>query len=60
MSSLRKYYSGVGFSMVQPLASSSALREAVLVAVDDGLSVPGEIVRAAIYDCIERSYQGDR
>jgi hypothetical protein len=46
--------------MVQPLASSSALREAVLVAVDDGLSVPGEIVRAAIYDCIERSYQGDR
>jgi hypothetical protein len=57
MSSLGKYY--LGFSMVQPLASSSALSEAVLVAVDDGLSVPGEIVRAAIYDRIERSYQGD-
>jgi hypothetical protein len=31
--------------------------EALLQAVDDGLSVPGEIVSAAIYERIERSYQ---
>jgi hypothetical protein len=28
----------------------------LLQAVDDGLSVPGEIVKAAIYDRIEKSY----
>jgi hypothetical protein len=33
------------------------IREVVLQAVDDGLSVPGEIVRAAIYERIERSYR---
>lgn len=31
--------------------------ETVLQAVDDGLLVPGEIVRQAIYERIERSYQ---
>jgi len=29
----------------------------LLHAIDDGLAVPGEIVRTAIYDRIERSYQ---
>lgn len=33
------------------------LDKILLEAVDEGLLVPGEIVRAAIYDRIERSYQ---
>ena len=32
-------------------------RETLLHAIDDGLGVPGEIVRTAIYERIERSYQ---
>ncbi len=39
------------------MAQPAQLREALLRAVDDGLLVPGEIVRAAIYERIERSYQ---
>jgi len=33
------------------------LEKILLEAVDEGLLVPGEIVRAAIYERIERSYQ---
>jgi hypothetical protein len=33
------------------------LGEALLEAVDHGLMVPGEIVRTAIYERLERSYQ---
>ena len=40
-----------------PSMSPSRQREALLEAVDQGLAVPGEIVRAAIYERIERSYQ---
>jgi hypothetical protein len=40
-----------------PMAQSAELREALLRAVDDGLLVPGEIVRAAIYERAERSYE---
>ena len=40
-----------------PSMSPSRQREALLEAVDQGLLVPGEIVRAAIYERIERSYQ---
>jgi len=39
------------------MVESSGLKEALLHAIDDGLAVPGEIVRTAIYDRIERSYQ---
>ena len=39
------------------MIESSGLKEALLHAIDDGLAVPGEIVRDAIYDRIERSYQ---
>jgi len=39
------------------MTESSGLKEALLHAIDDGLAVPGEIVRTAIYDRIERSYQ---
>jgi len=39
------------------MTGSSGLKEALLHAIDDGLAVPGEIVRTAIYDRIERSYQ---
>ncbi len=35
----------------------SELRSGLLEAVDEGLLVPGEIVRKAIYERIERSYQ---
>jgi hypothetical protein len=38
------------------LAQRASLGEALLEAVDYGLVVPGEIVRAAIYDRIEKSY----
>ena len=33
------------------------LEKILLEAVDEGLLVPGEIVRAAIYERLERSYQ---
>ena len=39
------------------MGGSVAFREVLLQAIDDGLLVPGEIVRAAIYDRVERSYQ---
>ncbi|MGB9024301.1 MAG: hypothetical protein WCC94_12830 [Candidatus Bathyarchaeia archaeon] len=39
------------------MIESSGLKEVLLHAIDDGLAVPGEIVRTAIYDRIERSYQ---
>ena len=35
----------------------ASLEKILLEAVDEGLLVPGEIVRAAIYERIERSYQ---
>ena len=38
------------------MARRAELDEALLEAVDHGLQVPGEIVRAAIYDRIEKSY----
>jgi hypothetical protein len=39
------------------LASSVELEETLLQAVDEAPLVPGEIVRTAIYERIERSYQ---
>jgi len=42
------------------LASSVELEETLLQAVDEALLVPGEIVRTAIYERIERSYQVKR
>jgi hypothetical protein len=36
------------------------LVKVLLEAVDEGLLVPGEIVRAAIYERLERSYQVER
>jgi len=42
------------------MPQSAELNDALLQAVDDGLLVPGEIVRAAIYERIERSYQVTR
>jgi len=39
------------------LASSVELEETLLQAVDEALLIPGEIVRTAIYERIERSYQ---
>jgi hypothetical protein len=39
------------------MGGSTAFREVLLQAIDDALLVPGEIVRAAIYDRVERSYQ---
>jgi hypothetical protein len=39
------------------MGGSVAFREVLLQAIDDGLLVPDEIVRAAIYDRVERSYQ---
>lgn len=38
------------------MTRSAELTDALLRAVDQGLLVPGEIVRAAIYEGIERSY----
>jgi hypothetical protein len=39
------------------MGGSFAFRDVLLQSIDDGLLVPGEIVRAAIYDRVERSYQ---
>jgi hypothetical protein len=43
---------GGGYSMVKPVQ----LDEALLEAVDFGLAVPGEIVRATIYERLETVY----
>lgn len=42
------------------MASSVELEETLLQAVDEALLVPREIVRTAIYERIERSYQVKR
>jgi hypothetical protein len=39
------------------MAQPANLEKILLEAVDEGLLVPGEIVRAAIYERLERSYQ---
>jgi len=39
------------------MASSAAFREVLLQAIDDALLVPGELVRAAIYSRVEKSYR---
>jgi hypothetical protein len=39
------------------LPKRAELREVLVEAVDQGLMVPGEIVRTAIYERLERSYQ---
>jgi len=39
------------------MAEPAEVREVLLQAIDQGLAIPGEIVRAAIYERIERSYQ---
>jgi adenylate kinase family enzyme len=39
------------------MGGSAAFQEVLLQAIDDGLLVPGEIVRAAIHDRVERSCQ---
>lgn len=39
------------------MASSVELEETLLQAVDEALLIPGEVVRTAIYERIERSYQ---
>jgi len=39
------------------MAEPTEVGEVLLQAVDEGLSVPGEIVRVAIYQRIERSYR---
>jgi len=47
----------VAFEPAHGLASSVELEETLLQAVDEALLVPGEIVRTAIYERLERSYQ---
>jgi len=42
------------------MSGSAAFREILLQAIDDALLVPGEIVRAAIYDRIEKNCQISR
>lgn len=39
------------------MVDSAAFRDVLLQSIDDALLVPGEIVRGAIYDRVERSYQ---
>jgi len=39
------------------MAEPAEVGEVVLQAVDDGLLIPGEIVRTAIYQRLERTYQ---
>jgi hypothetical protein len=39
------------------MAEPAEVGEVLLQAVDEGLSVPGEIVRTAIYQRLERSYR---
>jgi hypothetical protein len=41
---------------VSPMGQPSDLGKVLLEAVDEGFLVPGEIVRAAIYERLERSY----
>ena len=45
------------FEPAYGLVSSAELEETLLQAVDEALLVPGEIVRTAIFERIERSYQ---
>ena len=42
------------------MAEPTEVSRVLLEAVDEGLLVPGEIVRAAIYERLERSYQVKR
>ena len=42
------------------MGQPSDLGKVLVEAVDEGLLVPGEIVRAAIYERLERSYQVKR
>ena len=42
------------------MGQPSDLGKVLIEAVDEGLLVPGEIVRAAIYERLERSYQVKR
>jgi hypothetical protein len=42
---------------VSPMGQPADLGKILLEAVDEGLLVPGEIVRTAIYERLERSYQ---
>ena len=42
------------------MGQPSDLEKILLEAVDEGLLTPGEIVRAAIYERLERSYQVKR
>jgi hypothetical protein len=39
------------------MGDSARFRETLLEAIDDALLVPGEIVRSAIYDCIEKRHR---
>lgn len=39
------------------MAEPAEVRGALFQAIDQGLAVPGEIVRATIYEPVERSYQ---
>lgn len=39
------------------MAEPAEVRGALFQAIDQGLAVPGEIVRAAIYERVEKSYQ---
>lgn len=39
------------------MAEPAEVRGALFQAIDQGLAVPGEIVRAATYEPVERSYQ---
>ena len=48
------------FEPAYGLVSSAELEETLLQAVDEALLVPGDIVRTAIYERIERSYQVKR
>ena len=47
----------VSSTAMRSTAESTVLAQALVQAVDEGLMVPGEIVRAAIYERLGRSYQ---
>lgn len=44
-------------AIAEPAPTTAIIKRALLDAIDFGLLAPGEIVRAAIYERIERSYQ---
>ena len=48
------------FEPAYGLAPSRDVADSLVLAVDEALLVPGEIVRTAIYERIERSYQVKR